>query len=115
MKNRALRKALALVVAMALTLTTLPGMAISAAAGCNHSHDDECGYVEAAPCTFVHEHDGACGYDEETDTGCGFVHEHDKACGYIENDAPCRHEHDLTSEIMRRRGSGRAGCNDFID
>ena len=92
MKNKALRKVIALIIAVALTLTTLPGMA-AAESNCNHFHDNECGYVETAPCAFVHEHDEACGYDTEAETGCGFVHEHDEACGYIEADAQCGHVH----------------------
>ena len=113
--------ALALCLCMLASVFPLSGMTYAAEQGCNHVHDENCGYVEAVegqPCTFAHAHDDTCGFaeavealpcsveaahtshdetcggDPDTGEGCAFAHVHDDACGYAEakESAPCSAE-----------------------
>ena len=89
MNTLAVKRILAMVLSVALMLTTTLVTALTAYAqeggACAHvCNDGTCGYAEGADCTHV------CG--EDCAEGC--IHtEHDGECGYIAA-APCKHEHD---------------------
>ncbi|MCD2492708.1 leucine-rich repeat protein [Lacrimispora sp. NSJ-141] len=81
--------ALALCLCMLSSVFPLSGITHAAGTGCNHTHDENCGYVEAvegAPCTFTHEHDDACGYVEAVE-GKPCTHVHDENCGGLGQDS----------------------------
>ncbi|MDO4543582.1 MAG: FecR family protein [Clostridia bacterium] len=59
-----------------------------------HVHDENCGYVEAVPCS--HVHDESCGYAEAV-AGSPCTHVHNAACGYSapSSGSACTHfDHD---------------------
>ncbi|WP_295579799.1 S-layer homology domain-containing protein [uncultured Oscillibacter sp.] len=125
LRRRAPRRAVAMALALCMTLSLLPVSALGAEAqGCDHVHDERCGYVEAPcdqgctdtdgdgvadhapgcaaegrPCRHeLGEHDESCGYREAVE-GAPCAHtEHDERCGYVEAAAgsPCTHAHDET-------------------
>lgn len=88
----AAERILALVLSVALVLTTTPVTALTAYAqnsgACAHvCGDGTCTYTEGADCD--HAHDESCGED-----GVDCAHDcNDGTCGYIDA-APCNHEHD---------------------
>ena len=92
--------ALALCLCMLASVFPLSGMTYAAGTGCNHTHDENCGFVEGQTCTFTHAHDDTCGYAEAKDAAPCSVeasHTHETAvCGYVETveGQPCTHEHD---------------------
>jgi len=106
--NKPFSKLMALVLAIAMTLSVIP-LSVSAkaeGADCTHEHDEDCGYVEGAPCGHDHDedcgygsaapcghhHDETCGWNGETGTGC--THQHDEDCGWADA-TPCTHtQHD---------------------
>ena len=97
--NKPLSKLMALVLSIALVFTMIPFTVFAEVVGCNHEHDETCGYVEGAECG--HEHDGNCAED-----GAECDHtQHDEACGYIEA-APCGHVHDANCGGLSLGDSG---------
>ncbi|MCM1325591.1 MAG: hypothetical protein NC094_00640 [Bacteroidales bacterium] len=114
-KKRLFRqRALAVALSICLLASSMDFTVLAAGTGCNHVHDENCGYREAVagqPCSkggltvsggdTGHEHDESCGYKKAVEAQpCKWgvtisisggdavaVHDHDGSCGYIEAEA----------------------------
>ncbi|MCM1187342.1 MAG: hypothetical protein NC251_12860 [Lachnoclostridium sp.] len=115
MKKRLFRqRALAVALSICLLASSMDFTVLAAETGCNHVHDENCGYREAVagqPCNkggltvsggdSGHVHDESCGYREAVEAKpCKWgvtisvsggdavaIHDHDGSCGYIEAEA----------------------------
>ena len=130
--NKSFSKLMALVLSVALVFTMMPNAVSAEAAGCNHIHDEACGYMEGVDCSHTqhdencgcaettscsHRHNEDCGWNEETGDGCSYI-QHDDDCGCAEVTACIHTKHDDECGYIETVICGHVcdeNCGELID